>query len=265
MLGAASGSAFDPFRLARTDAHPLGLYNLDGRTWVPTLSASSKVVIVAFGQSLIGNNSGSGYSIVNSLNHNFCLQNGAVYQSLPRLLGAADSFAQDNFLARLADKIITGGAKQRVILAPFGADGSVIADWAVGGGLNHWIAAMARSIVAAGLASDAIITCSIGESDALAGTSQSAFQNALTSALSTFAANGLSVTSYIEKCTWIAGSQPAGATAIRAAIDAAVNGTTIKAGADSDTLNNSNRQDTTHWNATGADAVASLWKTALGL
>lgn len=265
MYGAgASGSPTDPFVLRRNDVHPLGYYVLDGRVQVPTLSTLTNKVLVSLGQSLAGNNSSGTYSIVNSTNHNFCYFNGATYQSKARLLGCDDSMHQENFLARLADKIITAGTVQRVVLCPMNSDGTVIADWIPGGHSNHWITAMCNRLASVGLVPDAVMW-SLGESDAQAGTSQATFQAGMTAAIATFTAGGVSCPHYLEKCTWIAGSQPAGAAAIRAAIDALVNGTTIKAGPDTDTLNNTNRQDTTHWNATGADAAAALWKTALGM
>jgi lysophospholipase L1-like esterase len=48
------------------------------------------------------------------------------------------------------------------------------------------------------------------------------------------------------------------------AVDAAVNGVDVFAGANCDTLGASFRQsDNLHFNASGADAVATRWKTAI--
>lgn len=269
----AGGSSSDPYQLipiiqspGGTNLFDTGGYDLRGRgAPVAVDSVLSTAVILSWGQSYSANSATGGYVVTQAQNHNFSIHNGAIYVSLSNLLGCSDvGDGTECFIARLGDKIIAGGAKQRVIMVPISIGGTHISQWAVGGSLNHRLVVVAKRLAAAGLTVTHTMV-SIGSGDAVLGTTKAAFKTGMQSALDTLTANGITATAYLEKDTWIGGSVPAGGAAIRTGIDEMVNGTTIKAGPDSDTLNNTNRHDTTHWNATGADAVSVLWKAALGL
>lgn len=277
----AGGSRSDPYYLAPTTQNPSGTrfyadtggYDLTGRgAPVAAASALTTAVLLSIGQSYAANSATGGYTVTQAQNHNFSIHNGAIYTSKANVLGCSNvGDGIECFLPRLADSIITGGAKQRVILVPTCIGGTNWGQWSVAntaasnsGYLNHRITVAALRLAAAGVAPTHVMA-SMGSGDASLGVSKANCKLYIQSVRDTLTNNGISATLYLEKCTWISGGQPAGATAIRDAMDEMVNGTTIKAGPDTDVYNNTYRQDTTHWNGTGCASVAADWKTSLGL
>lgn len=259
MYGGGSAVA-DPYVISGADT---GLYILDGRgsPISPVLAAEATGVFLCGGQSLICNTVNDSYSVVNAKNQNFCIQNGGIYTSQPTLLGCSANLT-GCFLTRLADKLITAGKYARVIMVPIGIDGTLFSEWAAGGQYNHRIVVAAKRLAAVGLVPTGVLWQQ-GESDSSAGTSQATCTTQLNSIISTFRNNGVNCKIALAKSTWIGGSQPAGATAVLAAVAAVVNGTTVVTGPDTNTLDNTNRYDTTHLNATGSDANAGLWQTVI--
>jgi len=239
----------------------------------PRLNAGEvTLVLPIFGQSNAANSGDTIYTPTNATKvDNFNPFDGGVYRAVDPLLGCttADISRQGNMFGRVADKLINAGKCARVILAPAAYGGTSIAKWATGGILNRRMVITCQRLAAVGLTPSAFIWMQ-GETDNNPlGTSQSAYAASLAQVLATPSAAGFSARWLVGKCTYINGAVSAG---IQAAQVAAVNGTTVFAGADTDTLTGTavNRvSDDTHFKAAGADAAADLWVTkivaALGL
>lgn len=263
MKRSGAPSLADPYKLSYVHDYGIGFQDTGGRTQVsPALvGGESTLVMVVPGQSLSGNWSGTVFTPVNTKTENFNFFNGGVYRAQDPLLGC-DGVA-GNLFTRLADKIITEADYQRVIIAPIGLGGSPFSIWQ--GSAAERITVLGRRLSAAGLLSADIKIClQQGESDAQLATTEANCETAILAIRSAMTTAGITGPMYVAKSTWANGI-PAGGTAVRNACTDVVNGTTIFAGPDTDTLNNTNRDATLiHFNATGAAAAANLWYTALG-
>jgi hypothetical protein len=230
----------------------------------PAIAAGeTTAVILTVGQSTVCNNDDTGYSAVSSKAQNFNVYDGGVYPIVDPLLGC-QGFG-GNWAGRLADKLITAGIFQRVIIAPVGIGGTFVAEWASGGRFNQRILTAVARLNAIGLAPTMCLWMQ-GENDASASTTQSAYQTSLSSVISSARANGLpsSTPWFVSQTTY---PSTTSSTAVRAAQAAIVdNSIKIYAGPDTDTLTGANRQNggtAAHWTAVGSDACAGLWKTAI--
>lgn len=267
MLGFSGvGSISDPYHLIEHPEFAVSFYDTAGYTQVDAtlVGGQSTAVIVCVGQSNICNSGNATYTPANALNHHLCICNGGCYQAKSNLLGCnTQPNGNGNWIARLADKLITAGTYTRVILVPIGIGGTVISQWAAGGIFNHRIGVCNNRLTAAGLTATHVIWHQ-GESDEGAGTSQADYTTGLNSVISTFRTssfNALKTAKFFPcKVSWFNGSTSA---AIQAAQAAVVDNVTIFAGADSDSLDGTNRYDNTHFNATGQDAIAGLMKTII--
>jgi hypothetical protein len=257
------GSAADPF------LQPDALFsyrNTDAKSIrSPRLNAGeSTAVIVLVGQSNICNTGDTAFTPVNAAKiDNFNWIDGGTYSGADPLLGCSlTSGLPGNVGTRLADKLITAGIFQRVILAPIGVSGTRISRWASGGDLNSRLTNVYLRLAAVGL-SPTIWKLSQGESDNGLVT-QAAYAAWVASVIATPRAIGDNAPWFIDKCTYINGVVDP---LIQAAQAGIVNGTNIFAGANTDTLTGTavNRQvvDNTHFKAAGADAAATLGVTAI--
>jgi len=238
----------------------------------PRLNAGESTLVFALpGQSNSANSGDTIYTPTNATKvDNFNVFDGGTYRAVDPLLGCttADISRQGNIWGRVADKLINAGKCQRVILAPHAYGGTSVAKWAPGGILNRRISIVAQRLGVVGLPISAWLWMQ-GETDNNPlGTTQAAYAASLAGVITTMRA-AYTAPVLIGKCTYINGAVSAG---IQAAQVAAVNGTTVFAGADTDTLTGTavNRlPDDTHFKAAGADAAADLWVTkivaALGL
>lgn len=240
-----------------------------------TLVPGQKTLVLCIGgQSLTTNVVPTLYVPTNRTGvQNFSITNGGCYiapvsGSIDPLLGCTGfapnlpgvSAVGGHWAGILADSLITAGIAARVIIVPFGIGGSQIADWQVGGANNPRFAVMARRLALAGLAPSCIMW-EQGESDNLGGTTQAQYTTRLASMLSTIQTLWPTVPTFVAQASWINGTTSA---AVVAAQAAAVSHPLVWAGPNADSLNATNRQsDNTHWNNTGAAAIAGLWKTAL--
>jgi hypothetical protein len=257
----------DPFTLRDNwDAslYPRPYKNVDGLTLVnPNLVAGETTcVIIAAGQSTITNNGNGSYTKSNSKIHMLNIYNGGMYSAVNPMPGCDGT--GENFLIRLADKMIAAGKYQRIILVPCGNGSTDIAKWVSGSFANERLAAAAQRVSKMGLlsATKVYYLWQQGESDCVLGTSQASYTAALTGAggvIPTIRTVLPTTPIYVSQTSYQNGTT---STAIRAAQAAAVGGT-VFAGPDTDTLNSSNRHDNIHWNATGSDAVAGLWNGVL--
>lgn len=254
-------SAPDPYVINELGTDPTilpGWRGIDGLTQVdPRLVAGEKTgVILCGGQSLMGNYTQTPFTPVNAKVQVLNPYNGGIYQvgstSLPGAGGVLDHIGK-----RIADKLITDGEYARVILVPIAISSTTFADWAVGGAVNHRIGVASRRLASLGLAANFVLWGQ-GESDNVFATSQASCSASLASIFATIRGQAalaaapivLSFESYYLGTT---------SSIVRAAQAAAVDGTSVIAGPDLDTLNATNRYDNIHWNATGAAAAAVLW------
>lgn len=159
---------------------------------------------------------------------------------------------------RVADQLITAGKYDRVILIPSAMGGTTAQMWA-----DEFFNLIVNGYRRA-LALDIPITAILwqqGETDTGVGTSQSSYTSSINSMRGKVIAAGCTAPWLLAKSTYV----PGGATSapVRAAITALINGTTILAGPDCDTLGSSYRYDDQHWNTSGNSAAALLWRNSI--
>jgi len=214
-------------------------------------------VFIVAGQSNCCNHVDTLYAPVSQKVENLNIFDGAIYQAIDPLLGC--NATSGNWLGRFADKLIAAGKFARVILVPCGVGATSITQWSVGGNLNDLLAVSFARCAALSLPVSAVLWQQ-GETDGQNGMAQATYQAALAGLISQQRAMGNLAPWLIGKSTYDGGVS---STAIRSALAAVVDDTTIFAGADTDTLTGSNRQaDQTHFTAAGADAAAGLWADA---
>ena len=244
----------------------------------PTINTGIRnLVLVIGGQSNMGDNHGAAYTPTNATAiDNLHLNDGQIYAAADPLLGSANdlrSLGPANFNLRLADNLITANKFDRVILLIIQISGTGIAQWdpaqtTTGPGVGRFTAAFARLKargITPGLTNTTIaILWGLGETDCALATPQATFAASLGNVITAARAAGFTqnlVPFFVAEESWVSG---AGCAAIEAAQTSIVNTpNNIWGGPNSDSLNNSNRQDTTHFNPTGAAANATLWVTAL--
>jgi hypothetical protein len=262
MIGAASGP--DPYLLTPV-ASMVGIKAVPALRSPLLNTGEATGVFVIAGQSNCGNNVDTAYVPTNAAKiDNLDINDGGMYAAADPLLGCTTNLliaGQGNLFTRFADKVITAGIFARVILIPVGVGGTPISSWQTGGGFSNRTVVAARRAHAVGLSVTAFIWMQ-GESDTVNGTLQAAYAAGLAQVIAAPRAEGYNAPWFIGKCSYITGGVSA---AVQAAQAAAVNGTDIFAGANTDTLTGgTNRQaDLTHFNAVGADAAATLWNTAV--
>ena len=252
-------------------------YKASGRTLVsqqgPAAGETTGVFVCA------GQSNSPGASFTNSQytpknaakNQTLDLYTGAVHLAAdPLASGSAASGSAGSWGGRLADKLIDAGIFQRVIIAPASIGGTPISMWTSTG--NYYgngaqgcclerILVGVRRVRALGLSVSGFLWVQ-GENDQFDGTSQATYQAALTSIIASVRSRGTGFQApwFVGLCTYNSGNT---SSAVRAAQTAVVNGSDIFHGGDTDTIGAGSRHDNVHFNATGADSAAGLWKTAL--
>lgn len=237
------------------DADPASKVRTDPR---PVPGEKTGVFIVA-GQSNTVNDHTSGYAIANPAKlDNIDMTNGACYRASEPLLGCQtvpSPATQGNMFLGVADKLVTAGTFQRVILLPVGIGATTVAEWE-GDFYRNIIAAHGR-IKIAGLTLSGILWQQ-GESDTA--TSTADYIARFNSMKGKVQAAGATAPWFVAKSTWLLGTPNP---TIRAALAGVVNGTDVFAGPDTDALDNTYRYDTTHFNAAGRDVGAAGWQAML--
>ena len=260
---AAGGSIKDPFELGRSLSATVINSDVSVKTIRnPRLDAGETTeVLLCVGQSNIANTVNATYSVINAAKvDNLNVVDGGVYAASDPMVGCSSmgpAATNGSWLGRLADKRIAEGA-DRVILVPIARGGSIVADWATGPLAKNLNAAIARCE-----AHKYTITAMLwqqGENDQIAGTSQSNYYNSLLQMIANSRAAGAFAPWLIGKSSYVYGSV---STAVQAACEAAINGVDVFAGANCDALNSTYRFDNLHFNATGAEEVATRWNNAL--
>lgn len=257
---------------------PTDSYSLTGRTAVDpsTIPTLGTINIVFIGQSHNANSiSGGTYTPTDaSLVTNLSIGHaGGCWQAKSPLL--IDDGVGDHHGRWLADQLIAAGLASRVILTLISASATFGVDWAPGGGtygggtrtgtLGYRIGLAARCIAKAGLDRiRRIVDLEIGHSDSALGTTEANFTTALNGIINECKTTGLlrasSDVMFVHKSTSLAASS-GNRNAIRAAQAAVADGTLVRVGADSDSLDSSYRYDGVHFSyASGASAQANLKK-----
>jgi hypothetical protein len=247
-------------------------YNVTGGRTPRNLTLNTGIrnlILIMAGQSLRVSQTPTTYVPTNaSAIDNFNVFDGAVYPYQEPLLGCGYTgttvgFGTGHLGGRIADKFITGGQFDRVILVPIAVGGSDVASWATGYLSDRIPKTMAR-LAARGFVAQTNVTVAIewgqGEADTIGSTTQVDYTSRLNTVISNAQAAGFNGRFFVAKETWFGGVTSAPVAAAQAAI---VNGTTIFASGNIDSLNNSNRIDTTHLNDVGAAAAATLIYNAM--
>jgi hypothetical protein len=221
------------------------------------LKGARTAVIITAGQSLIANRVTAGYTQANpTLVGNLSQFDGGIYRCQEPLLGTSGASVgnEGNYAMRLADKLIANNKATRVVIAPIAMGGSTIAHWGADGQHTDRIIAVCERLRLHGL-TPAYSLAQQGESDH--NTDPTVYTNRLNDTIGVFRAQGVNCPFYICLSTWLNGVTKG---TIRTAQQACVNNAAnVYLGPNSDNLDASNRSDNTHYNATGANAIADLW------
>ncbi|MET4210534.1 sialate O-acetylesterase [Bradyrhizobium sp. LA2.1] len=269
----------DPFVLtenSRADAwnNNAGYSDTSARTLrsLQSVDTSKKnLILITAGDSNMASVGPSAYSVVNtSTNDNLNVYNGAIYGSSDPMLSATyfPAYGSGGISAQVADKFITAGTFDRVIVVPLAVGGSTAAMWAAGGALYNRIPVAMARLAARGI-TPSTTNCTfallfqIGANDTGAGTSQASFQASITQSIARALGAGFSGRIFIPQYSRLSGGTSA---TIRAAQSALIDNVTIFDGGDIDaiTATGSNLQaDSTHFSTSGQTAVATQYKTKM--
>ncbi|MBX4941185.1 sialate O-acetylesterase [Rhizobium binae] len=219
-------------------------------------------VIVVIGQSLSVNSVPSPYVPVNANIDQLNIWDGKIYRAKDPLLGINGGKPGGTWLLRMADKLISDGHYDRVILVPMGVGNTRVGQWS-DPNLEPYLF---RRINTVGLRMrDAGLPCTAimwgqGESDTAANTSQSSYADSLQKVIAEFnrAIPGCPVL-VAQEAYYYGNTSPA----ILAAQAGVVNNSTVFAGENVELIGPSGRYDNTHLNETGAEQRASLAVAAL--
>ncbi len=222
------------------------------------------LVYIAAGQSNRTNNVPTTYipsnaTVIDNLN----IYDGALYNIQGALLGSAwypnTSTGVGNVLPRVADLFINSGMFNRVILVPIALPSTPAAAWSSGVLSNRVAVAMARLAARGITPSTTGVTFTfdwgLGETDGALGTTAPNFTSQTNAVFTAAIAAGYSGPFFVPTETWSSGTA---SPVIQGAQQAMWNGTTIFNGGNLDSLNNSNRSDTTNFNDTGSIAASIL-------
>lgn|SRR5262245_16918141 len=263
----SSGALADPFQLhdvvsASSGFRGKGNAAVAGRTFIhPGLVGGERTAIVlCVGQSNIANHASSLYTPTHAKVENLSIHDGGLYRAVDPLLGPTGT--DGNWLGRFGDKLIDGDYFDRVILIPVGVGGTLASEWAAGGAANHRIGVAKRRSDALGYMITFVLYHQ-GEEDNVQGTTKATYKAGVSSTIGSCRDLGITAPIFIGKCSLVTYSNTsANVTDGQAELVDTLNG--IYAGADSDSLSGPTyRADGTHFNATGADACAGLWRDVI--
>lgn len=242
-----------------------GFKNTDGRTLVAAqgvTAGETTGVVVAIAQSNGPANYGVGsYSIVNTGKvDNLNLYDGGIYTAASPMLGSGGTGT--NWGIEAADLLVTAGWRQRVILASIAMSSTPIADWINGGIHRHRIEALSRRLSAKSL-TPTVVWIVIGESDAVAGTTQADMNSRLNSLVSIVRSYWANVPILISKTSYYQGVVVSNITNAQQAVISG--GTSIWLGSNTDSYSGTatyRAVDDIHWKSAGMTAVATDFKNA---
>jgi hypothetical protein len=214
------------------------------------------------GQSNIGNYVFGSYSPTGADgNLNLSVFDGGLYRAVSGpMLGPNGT--QHSVLPQMADLLISGEHAERVVNVPVAVGGTFASDWAPGGVMHHRAKAACLRTLALGLVPDAVLWHQ-GESDASSSTTEASYAASLEALKDALRGYGVDCPIIVAKATWGGGEYPPNYLAVRAAQANVIDDVDFFAGPDTDTLGNSYRADGTHFNASGATSVATMWRDAI--
>lgn len=224
-------------------------------------------VIVVIGQSLSVNEVPTPYVPTNTNIDQLNIFDGKLYRAKDPLLGinvsgGAVTDLRGTWMLRMADKLITAGYFDRVILVPMAVGNTRADQWAsetTAPYLFNKINVVALRLRDAGLPCTAIMWGQ-GESDTSAGTSQASYTASLNKIIAEFNHAIPNCPILVAQETYYYGATSAAVLAAQASV---VNGATVFAGENVDSIGSGGRYDNTHLNETGADQRATLAVAAL--
>ncbi|TBB27346.1 hypothetical protein ELH48_09380 [Rhizobium ruizarguesonis] len=240
--------------------------DLSGRVEVGRGSIDSRTAIIVFiGQSLSVNSVPTAYVPVNPNSiDQLNIWDGKLYRAKDPLLGinGGDPAHRGTWLLRMADKLITDGYYDRVIIVPMAVGNTRVGQWSDPGlepYLFNRINTVGLRLRDAGLPCTAIMWGQ-GESDTSAGTSQASYAASLQKVIGEFNHAIPGCPMLIAREAYYYGNTSAAVLAAQASV---VNNTTVFAGENVELVPPSGRYDNTHLNEAGADQRATLGVAAL--
>ncbi|MGO6707589.1 sialate O-acetylesterase [Rhizobium johnstonii] len=243
--------------------------DLSDRVEVPLGAIDSRTAVIVFiGQSLSVNSVRSPYVPVNANIDQLNIWDGKLYKAKDPLLGINGGKLGGTWLLRMADKLISDGLYDRVIIVPMAVGNTRVGQWSepnLEPYLFKRINTVGLRMRDAGLPCTAIMWGQ-GESDTRDGTSQASYAASLQKVIGEFKRAIPGCPMLVAKEAYIYGTT---STAILAAQASVVDNVHVFAGENVELIGPSGRYDNTHLNEVGADqratlAVAAL-KAALGL
>ena len=266
-----TGSTPDPFYF-KARGGQIGIYeptNLDLYTEVSAALVPGETtgIFLIAGQSNCANFVNTTYTVTQAKSHMVNPLNGGVYRTKDPVMGCNGSpngvFAYlGSWTARLGDLLIGAGAHQRVIICNVAAGGTSSDQWALNGDCNNRLICAANRLLSRGMQPTRILWMQ-GESDAALDYTAQATRDNIWSVCDTLRRTGITAKMMVSRTTVgfvAAGSAPSNIT--RQGQSDSVNvDRNIILGPDTDTL--TSRHDGTHFDATGASQVATLWKDAI--
>lgn len=241
--------------------------DVTGRTETPAYKpgVSTKVILV-YGQS-------NAISIVNDTSftpsagtENFDYFNGKNYSAKDPLLGTplgGGLSSGSSWVTRLGSKMVDAGMASRVVVVDCAVGGTYIADWNAGGILDGRLQFVVRAMAQAGLKPDYIMQMQ-GESDALAGTTATAYTTSCRSVIAGLRRNGTSAPVFVSNTSMFSGVTGPNAAAVRLGQTNSWNDALgIFAGPDTDLIVSPNRGADGHLTLSGLGPCADLWLSTL--
>lgn len=238
--------------------------DLSDRVETPLGSLDRTAVIVFIGQSLSVNSVPTAYVPVNTNIDQLNIWDGKLYKAKDPLLGinGGDPARRGTWLLRMADKLITDGHYDRVIIVPMAVGNTRVGQWSdpnLEPYLFKRINTVGLRIRDAGLPCTAIMWGQ-GESDTRDGISQASYTASLQKVINEFNRVIPGCPILVAQEAYIYGTT---SSAILAAQASVVNNTTVFAGENVELVPPSGRYDNTHLNEIGADQRATLAVAAL--
>ncbi|MBY5831209.1 sialate O-acetylesterase [Rhizobium leguminosarum] len=224
-------------------------------------------VILVIGQSLSVNEVPTVYVPTHTAIDQLNIFDGKLYRAKDPLLGinvsgGAVTDLRGTWMLRMADKLIADGHFDRVVLVPMAVGNTRADQWAsetTAPYLFNKINVVALRLRDAGLPCTAIMWGQ-GESDTSAGTSQASYTASLQKVIAEFNHAIPNCPILVAQESYYYGATSAAVVAAQASV---VNGTTVFAGENVDSIGSGGRYDNTHLNETGADQRATLAVAAL--
>lgn len=233
----------------------------------PLVAGEHTTIIIIPGDSLASATDNVPYTTTHPTKvQDLSLENGLLYQAASPSLscgGPGNNTSEGFWGHRLADKLIDGGKTARVIIACIGVNNTGTSYWITGPFATRIFVTWGRLNNLGLLAADRIfILTSIGGRDQYEAVPAATVKSNLDFIILLFRIAGFQSTPvYLAGSSWGNGSTGGeNGVAVRTGIADAVAGNhNVFAGADTDAIPISERYDTNHYSAVGADHAATLW------